>query len=96
MTSERDELDDPEDHSAVVRERRHLLNVAYRLLRQEVAATRYAFPTEAHPSYRAHVNVPAVTMASPPSIPATLRARGRVTLHLAERPATDASSASSW
>lgn len=30
---------------------------------QDVAAARYGFPTEQHPSYRAHVNVPDVTMA---------------------------------
>jgi hypothetical protein len=30
---------------------------------QEVAATRYGFPTTQHPSYRTHVNVPDVTMA---------------------------------
>ncbi|MBI5288037.1 MAG: hypothetical protein HY873_03595 [Chloroflexi bacterium] len=30
---------------------------------QEVAATRYGFPTVDHPSYRTHVNVPEVSMA---------------------------------
>jgi hypothetical protein len=30
---------------------------------REVAAARYGFPTETHPSYRAHVNIPEVTMA---------------------------------
>jgi hypothetical protein len=30
---------------------------------KEVAAARYTFPTEEHPAYRTHVNVPEVTMA---------------------------------